>query len=73
MRPLRSIASPISDRSAGNKFIAAWSRDGKKWTEFDARKVDWDKKVKVGVVAENIFQVPVEVGFDQYSLTQPKK
>jgi hypothetical protein len=57
----------------GDKVIAGWSRDAKTWEEFDAREVDWGDKVKVGIVAENIFQVPFEVTFDRYELTQPKK
>lgn len=59
----------------GQKVTAGWSRDGKQWKDFDAgpQDVTWGPKVKVGVVAENNLGVPVEVTFDQYSLTQPKK
>jgi hypothetical protein len=35
--------------------------------------VAWGAKVKVGVVAENCLDTPVEITFDQYSLTRPKK
>jgi hypothetical protein len=56
----------------GQKVTAGWSRDGKQWKE-DPQDVAWGAKVKVGVVAENNLGVPVEVTFDQYSLTQPKK
>jgi regulation of enolase protein 1 (concanavalin A-like superfamily) len=57
----------------GQKVTAGWSRDGKAWKDFDPQDVAWGAKVKVGVVAENNLGVPVEVTFDQYSLTQPKK
>ena len=45
----------------------------KKWEDFDPRDVAWGARVKVGVVAENNLGVPVEVTFDQYTLSQPKK
>lgn len=59
----------------GKKITAGWSRDGKAWKDFDSSPQDvaWGAKVKVGVVAENNLGVPVEVAFDQYSLSQPKK
>jgi regulation of enolase protein 1 (concanavalin A-like superfamily) len=57
----------------GKKAIVGWSRDGKAWKEFEPADVAWGAKVKVGVVAENCLDVPMEITFDQYSLTQPKK
>jgi regulation of enolase protein 1 (concanavalin A-like superfamily) len=57
----------------GNKVTAGGSRDGKKWGEFDSENVNWGAKIKVGVIAENSLDVPVEITFDQYSLSQPKK
>ena len=57
----------------GNKVGAGWSRDGREWKDLTQRDVTWGGKVKVGVMAENILPVPVEVTFDQYSLVQPKK
>jgi hypothetical protein len=59
-------------RREGKKVAAGWSRDGKEWKDFE-QDVAWGAKVKVGVVAENILGVPVEVTFDQYTLSQPKK
>jgi len=35
--------------------------------------VEWGAKVKVGVIAENCLGASVEITFDQYSLTLPKK
>ena len=57
----------------GDKITAGWSEDGTKWTSRDPIEVTWGAKVQVGVVAENCIGVPVEITFDQYSLTQPKK
>lgn len=57
----------------GQKLTAGWSRDGKAWKDLTPVDVAWGAKVKVGVVAESNLGVPVEVTFDQYSLTQPKK
>jgi regulation of enolase protein 1 (concanavalin A-like superfamily) len=58
----------------GDKVVTGWSLDGKKWKDFKyENKVNWGAKVKVGVVAENCLEVPVEITFDQYSLTQPKQ
>lgn len=57
----------------GKKVTAGWSRDGKMWKDFEPQEVAWGAKVKVGVVAENNLGKPVEVTFDQYQLTQPKK
>ena len=57
----------------GKKVIVGWSRDGKMWKEFEAAEMAWGAKVKVGVIAENCLDAPVEIAFDQYSLTQPKK
>ena len=57
----------------GDRLILGWSRDGKAWKEFEPVEVGWRARVKVGVVAENSLGVPVEIAFDQYSLTQPKK
>jgi regulation of enolase protein 1 (concanavalin A-like superfamily) len=57
----------------GKKVATGWSRDGKAWKELDSVDVAWGAKVKVGVVAENCLGVPVEITFDQYSLTLPKK
>jgi regulation of enolase protein 1 (concanavalin A-like superfamily) len=57
----------------GDRIIPSWSRDGKKWRELDPRETKWSPKVKVGVVAENCLGTAVEITFDQYSLTQPKK
>lgn len=57
----------------GNQATTAWSRDGKKWKESDPVDVAWGAKMKVGVVAENCLNDPVEIVFDQYSLTQQKK
>jgi hypothetical protein len=62
-------------RREGNKVAAGWSRDGKEWKDFDRdpQDVTWGAKVKVGVVAESNLGVPVEITFDQYTLSQPKK
>lgn len=57
----------------GQKVTAGWSRDGKTWKDFKPEEVAWGAKVQVGVVAENNLGKPVEVTFDQYQLTQPKK
>jgi regulation of enolase protein 1 (concanavalin A-like superfamily) len=57
----------------GNKVVAGWSRDGKAWKDFEAAEVAWGAKVRVGVAAENCLGMPVEITFDEYSLTQPKK
>jgi regulation of enolase protein 1 (concanavalin A-like superfamily) len=56
----------------GDKVTPGWSLDGKKWKDFKEAKVNWGAKVKVGLVAENCLEVPVEITFDQYSLTLPK-
>jgi hypothetical protein len=57
----------------GKTLTAGWSRDGKTWEEFEPQELAWGAKVKVGVVAENSLWVPVEITFDQYQLTQPRK
>lgn len=57
----------------GKKVIAGWSRDGKEWKDFEPQDVAWGDKVKVGVAAENNLGVAVEVTFDEYRLSQPKK
>jgi hypothetical protein len=57
----------------GDKVIPGWSRDGKAWKDLEPAEVTWRARVKVGIVAENCLGVPVEIAFDQYSLTQPKK
>jgi hypothetical protein len=57
----------------GQKATVGWSLDGTKWTDFRPLDVAWGAKVKVGVVAENCIGVPVEITFDRYSLTAPKK
>lgn len=60
-------------RREGGEVRTGWSRDGKEWKEFGVWKVKWGGPVKVGVVAENSLKAPVEVTFDRYELTQPKK
>ena len=60
-------------RREGSKVIVGWSRDGRAWKDSGALDVDWGARVKVGVVAENSLGVPIQIKFDQYSLTQPKK
>jgi regulation of enolase protein 1 (concanavalin A-like superfamily) len=57
----------------GDKLIPGWSRDGKKWKDLEPAEVTWRARIKVGIVAENCLGVPVEITFDHYSLTQPKK
>jgi len=57
----------------GKKVAASWSRDAKTWKEFEPVEVGWRSRVKVGIVAENTLGTPVELTFDQYSLTLPKK
>jgi hypothetical protein len=57
----------------GRTVSAGWSRDGRAWKDFDPAEVGWGARIKVGVVAENCLGTPVEITFDQYSLTQPKK
>lgn len=57
----------------GKKLRAAHSRDGKEWKEHDAVEAGWGGKVKVGLIAENGYNAPFEVTFDEYKLTVPKK
>jgi regulation of enolase protein 1 (concanavalin A-like superfamily) len=51
----------------------ALSWDGKHWDEFGRWRMDWKEVVRVGPTVESTLNVPVEVTFDRYSLTQPKK
>jgi regulation of enolase protein 1 (concanavalin A-like superfamily) len=57
----------------GNKLVAGWSQDDKNWKDYDAMEVDWGRKVKVGVVAENIYKKAFEATFDKYALSVPDK
>jgi len=56
----------------GNAVSFGWSRDGKAWTDREA-EVDWGRRVKVGVLAENTARAPLTATFDRYTLVQPKK
>ena len=69
----RADAAFVRLKREGNKAIVGRSRDGKAWKDFVPFDVAWSDKIKVGVVAENCLGEPVEITFDQYSLTQPKK
>jgi regulation of enolase protein 1 (concanavalin A-like superfamily) len=57
----------------GKQVAAGWSRDGKSWKDLKPTVVAWGAKIKVGIMAENTLGEPVEIMFDQYSLTQPKE
>jgi regulation of enolase protein 1 (concanavalin A-like superfamily) len=57
----------------GKKIVPSWTRDGKSWKRVSAYDCVWADKIKVGIIAENTLGTPVEITFDQYSLTQPKK
>jgi hypothetical protein len=50
-----------------------FSGDGVAWQEYGKYEMNWGMRLKVGVFVENTFGIPVEVTFDRYSLTQPKK
>ncbi len=69
----RAESAYLRLKREGNKATTAWSRDGKKWKESDPADVAWGAKVKVGVLAENCLNDPVEIVFDQYTLILPKK
>lgn len=57
----------------GDAVTAGWSADGKDWDDFVPMKLGWEAKLKVGVVAENTLETPVEITFNQYRLTTSKK
>ena len=57
----------------GKRLAAAWSRAGKEWQLFAPVEVAWGPKLKVGLVAENCLGKGIEITFDRYSLTTPKK
>ncbi|MCI0703325.1 MAG: DUF1349 domain-containing protein [Planctomycetia bacterium] len=60
-------------KRSGKSVTAAYSRDGKEWTEFLADEVEWKDTVKVGVYAKHFSDTPFEATFDEYTLTVPKK
>src|SRR5205085_4066621 len=57
----------------GSQVAAAYSRDGKEWSEIFPDGVDWKGPIKVGVYAKNMWGEEFTAVFDQYTLTQPKK
>jgi regulation of enolase protein 1 (concanavalin A-like superfamily) len=56
----------------GNVFESRYSTDGKKWKLLRQYELEWADEVKVGVVAENSFNAPFEILFDEYALVLTK-
>ena len=57
----------------GATVVFAVSPDGATWREYGKQEIGWTGPVTVGLIAENSTGVPVEVTFDRFTLTQPKK
>jgi hypothetical protein len=58
---------------AGQKAVAEYSEDGKKWRELHTVEVAWGETVKVGVFAHTRNKKGFMATFDEYTLTTPKK
>lgn len=56
----------------GNKFTAAISTDGKKWTELEEIEAEMGKKVKIGVCAVHICDTGFDTVFEDYQLKADK-
>jgi regulation of enolase protein 1 (concanavalin A-like superfamily) len=58
---------------AGNDFTAAYSQDGKDWSELPLLKTDFGKKLKVGVAAMQNTAAGYDATFESLTLTPGKK
>lgn len=54
-------------------LACSYNPDGKKWKSLDSYPIEWGEVLKVGVVAENGFQAPFEVTFDEHALAITKE
>jgi len=71
--PRPGEAAYLRLKRAGSVVTGAYSRDGKEWTEFLPDEVEWTGPVKVGVYAKHFSDAALDVTFDEYTLTVPKK
>ena len=54
----------------GQTVTTEFTIDQKEWRSIQPKiQVKWGPKVKVGIVAENVFGAPVDITFDEFKLT----
>jgi hypothetical protein len=57
----------------GRQVLAAWSEDGERWHEWPPKLVGLPRRLKVGVVAQNLSGREFEPRFDHFRLIGPAR